>query len=367
VSSPARRPALLAALMLLTLGSASAAPAKHPVTPRTLVSSHNVIYALAQDGDTLGWVAADARVRIRRVSAGRTWVVGKVDPPERAGGATIAVAGTRALWAWDNGGNNAETAIVTGAPGRKAVGIEGLQGGFRGFGDGERFSGLAGDGMTLAFGWATEACSDQPHGICDLCDPLGSCPLYVVGGAVALVPVQASRQRPPAIPSVTPPALFDVGQGRVAVVPARSPTPEGEWVPRVAEDGPVEVFDLAGRLLMRVRLPGFARGVALFGHKLALLQERPDGSKVILRYDARNGTYLGGSGLLSLGTTDLSAATGGIVFRDGRRIYLLRGRTPTLLAEAAHTPIGLSIEGRRIAWAENGHGHGRILALTAPQ
>ena len=335
-----------------------------PPEPRTLVRSSTAIYAFAQSRDALASVAADGRVRVKRISSGRTWVVGRVDPPERARGAVVALAGTRALWAWDSGGNSYETSFATGAPGRRQASFDSLHGGARNFGDGERFSGLAADATTLAFGWADGACADQPYGLCDLCNPLGSCPLVVAGGGVAIVPTQVSRRRPPVIPGVVPPALFAIGGGRVAVVPARSPTPEGDWVPRVAEDGPVEVFDLDGRPLMHVQLIGLVRDVALTGHTLAVLLERPFGEKVVYRYDARNGTYLGGSGPLPLGATDLSASSAGIVFRDGVRIYLVHGWTPRLVARAAARPIGLSIDGRRVAWAESVNGKGRIRGVT---
>ena len=213
----------------------------------------------------------------------------------------------------------------------------------------------------LTYGWVVEQCVNRPFG----CDSPFTDPLVVTGGGVRLVPPQASGQ-PQAIPGVAPPALFAVGQGRVAVVPARSPTPPGEWVPRVAEDGPVDVYDVAGHLLMSTTLQGIVRDVALVGQDAAVLLEQPDGSKVILRFDARNGTLHSRSRLLPLGALDLSAGGGGVVFRAGLGIYTLRGRTPRLVARAAGTPIGISIEGRRIAWAENVHGRGRIRTVTLP-
>jgi hypothetical protein len=36
------------------------------------------------------------------------------------------------------------------------------------------------------------------------------------------------------------------------------------------------------------------------------------------------------------------------------------------LAQAGSTPVGLSIEGSRVAWAENIMGRGRIRSLTVP-
>jgi hypothetical protein len=37
-----------------------------------------------------------------------------------------------------------------------------------------------------------------------------------------------------------------------------------------------------------------------------------------------------------------------------------------VVARAAGTPIGLSLQGDRLAWAENVNGSGRIRAITLP-
>jgi hypothetical protein len=273
---------LVGVLLLLLFGfSASAGTVvsakSKPPTLRTLVATYGKIYAFAQDSGAVGWIAGDVRVRVRLLATGRTSVVGKVDREESAPGAVIALAGARALWAWDSGGNSYETSIANGAPGRRSLGVGLLSGGSRNFGDGERFSGLAGDGTTLAYGWVNEDCANAPYNVCDFCQPLGTCPLVVTGGGVTPVPAQLSGQRPPVIRGVPAPAIFALSQGRVAVAPARSPSPEGEEVLRTAENGPVMVYDLTGRLLLHVDLQGIVRDVALSGPTLAILLERSDG------------------------------------------------------------------------------------------
>ena len=340
--------------------AASAAPAR-PVQPHTLVTTPGTIYAFAQDGDRIGWIAEAGRVRIRRLSTQRTWVVGRVDS-RRVNTAALALARNRALWAFDSGGNNVEETIVSGAPGSKAVGVDLLQGDLRGTGGGERFSGVAGDGATLAYGWVAETCVNRPFG----CDVPWTDPLVVTGGGVVVIGTGHPSQRAPAITGVAPPAILAVGPGRVAVVPARSPTPPGVFVPRVAEGGPVSVSELGGRLLLSIRLDGVVRDLALLRDQVIVLLEQPDGSRVIRRFNVKSGAQLLPSRTLPAGTAEASAGAGGIVFHVGRSIYMLHGNAPKLLARAAGTPIGLSIEGRRVAWAENVHGHGRIQALTVP-
>jgi hypothetical protein len=65
---------------------------------------------------------------------------------------------------------------------------------------------------------------------------------------------------------------------------------------------------------------------------------------------------------------ELSAAGRRIVFRRGNEIMLVDAATNhvSAVAHAAATPIGLSIEGRRIAWGENLGRRARIRAVTAP-
>jgi Tol biopolymer transport system component len=63
---------------------------------------------------------------------------------------------------------------------------------------------------------------------------------------------------------------------------------------------------------------------------------------------------------------ELAASGGKLVLRIGRSIFALSVRSGGLhvVARAASTPIGLSIVGRRVAWAENIHGGARVRALT---
>jgi hypothetical protein len=322
------------------------------------------IYAFAQDGDRIGWIAEAGRVRVRRLSTRRTWVVGRVDSG-RANTAALALAGSRALWAFDSGGNSEETTIARGATGAKPVGVDLLSGGVRGKGDGVRFSGVAGDGPTLAYGWVVEKCPDQPLGICE---PGVRDEMVATLGGVALVPAgQPAWHAPPVIAGLAFPAIFTVGHGWVALAPARSPTPTDEWSPRVAEDGPVNVYSLRGTLMLSERLDGIVRDLALFGDRVVVLLEQPNGSRVIQRFNVKSGARLLPSRALSPSAADVAAGSGGIVFRVGHAIYMLNGRAPKLLARAPGTPVGLSIEGRRVAWAVNPKGHGRIVALTLPR
>lgn len=65
----------------------------------------------------------------------------------------------------------------------------------------------------------------------------------------------------------------------------------------------------------------------------------------------------------------LAAAGQMLVFRAGRRTIMFLHATGFLaeVARAPSAPIGLTIVGRRIAWAENVRGRGRIRAVTVPR
>jgi hypothetical protein len=355
-------------LLSLSASAGTAVSAKSkPATPRTLVARYGKIYAFAQDGGAIAWIAGDARVRVRSLTPGRTSVVGKVDPPERTAGAVIALAGARALWAWDNGGNSSETSIASGAPGRASVGVDALEGGSRNFGDGERFTGIAGDGKTLVYGWVHEACVNAQHNVCDFCNPLGSCPLVVTAGGLTPVSGQAIRPPRPVIPGIPAPAIFALSQGRVAAAPARSPAPEGESVLRAAENGPVAVYGATGALVSRVGPQGRVEALALSSQQLAVLVEKANGAKAIERYEPLRGTFLATTSVPKATASELSISNAGIVYRVAKKIYLLGSGQPKLVWQATGTPIGLSIEGRRIAWAVNVKDRGRIVSLTVPQ
>jgi hypothetical protein len=352
-------------LVLVLVVSAAANARAKPIKPHTLVAARASIYAFAQDGDRIAWVGGDAKVRVRSLSARRTDVVGSVTPVERASTAILALAGQRALWSWDAGGNSTEYPLVVGARGHRQVEIAHLGGGLRGMGDGHDLVGVAGDGTTLAYAWVAETCPGEPYG-CNLFDA----PLVVDGGGVSIASWAApvgprAKFFPAVLPVIPPPALFALTQASVAVAPARTTTPVGT-APRVIEDGPVEVYDLSGHLLQRVPFQGLVRDLALSGRRLAALLERPDGTKMLEQFTVPLSNFTGAAPV-PLAATDLSAGSGGIAFRAGRDIYVVRPEHAKLVARAAARPIGLSIEGRRIAWAENVKGHGRIVALTLPR
>jgi hypothetical protein len=349
-------------LLPLATGAALAAalfpgasqPAKLPA-PRTLVSESGRIRAFAQDATAVAWIGHDYAVHVRQVAAKRGSVVGSAESEYTHMPWPLALAGTQALWTSYSAGNFIYTSVHTGSPTLRdrVVFDSSYQPGPP---DGSWLGGMAGDGSTLVFGTVDQRC-----------DVEWNCRRIDAGGAVKRVRSDAQDLAgPPA------PFLLAASSGHVALVPAKTPRFFPDiGPPRAAEYAPVEVYDLDGRLLSSFVPDGTPRAIALAWPKLAVLFEFVDGRRQVELRDARTGGYwnVGGEAVFArvpVTVGRVAVGTAGIVYAVGNAIYALQRQKPRLVWHAAGTPIGLSVEGRRIAWAENVHGKGRIRTLTVP-
>jgi hypothetical protein len=136
-----------------------------------------------------------------------------------------------------------------------------------------------------------------------------------------------------------------------------------------------------GRLVARAkgeRANTAAVAVAISSRVVALLL-RPirfdEGSYVLDRkkawlelFDIRTGRALGSVAVPPQTADDPKASGWTVVFRTGTTIRALDARTKRMrvLARTRKTPIGLSIDGRRVAWAENAGRVAHVRALTLP-
>ena len=360
--------AAISLLLLLTLtsgtGGASTSKARQ-AKPHTLVTDTGPIRSFAQDAHSIAWIGSRYKVHVRSLSTGMSSVVGSAAPALGSGPAPILeLADTRALWTRFEGGNSPETSLWTAALGGSAEQIELLVSYYPPVPGGDFLGGAAGDGPTLVYGQTSELCA--PFYVEVDCKKLD-----VVGGGVSFVTGQYDQPPISHIPAPVmlafaahDPASGQISQGILAVAPAASPlfTDLGN-APRVAADGPVEVFSQSV-LLSAVSPTGWVRAIALDFHQLAVLVERTDGTKALERYDPTHGTLIATTPVPKATAPQLSVSSAGIVYRVGGKIYLLAKGAPRLVWKASGTPIGLSIEGKRIAWAVDLKGHGRIVALT---
>jgi hypothetical protein len=281
----------------------------------------------------------------------------------------LTLAGSRALWnTFPSGGNFPESQLETAAPWEPdATAIDLFSGGQDPNG-GSFLGGLAGDGPTLVYGRTIENCDDPGGNNCQRLDAVGG--VVIVNGqyqAAALAGIPPTVYL--AFSAHDPQSSVQISQGLVAVAPAETPvTTDLGSAPRVKANGPVEVFRLTPGvpyLASRVAPVGRVRAIALDFHQLAVLVERADGGKAIERYNPLQGTLIGTTSVPKTTASTLTVSKAGIVYRVGSKIHLIAAAgTSKLVWKASGTPIGLSIEGKRIAWAENVKGHGRIMALT---
>jgi hypothetical protein len=161
-------------------------------------------------------------------------------------------------------------------------------------------------------------------------------------------------------------ALLTVGGGHIALAPAMNPS-DGPPV-KVAEDGRIDVRDNTGVLLARVFPTGTALALAVSGTEVAVLLEKNDGSRVIERYLIADQSPVATTPVpADTSPSGFDMAGEWIVYHSGGQIFATdRTGTSHLLLTLQTLPIGLSIEGHRIAWAQNHNGHHRIRAIAPP-
>ena len=339
-----------------------------PIEPRTLVIDKGQIRSFAQDAHSIAWIGQGYKVHVRSLLTKQSASVGNARPSIGVGGPTpaLALAGTRAVWTRFEGGNAPETSLLTSALGESETGID-LFMGETGEPGGSFLGGIAGDGPTLLYGSTTENCFPPPW-------PPAPCPMLDAIGGVVIV---TGQYQAPSISGIPAPAMLafaahdpqsgQISQGLLAVAPAATPLVSNLGnVPRVAENGPVRVYHLLNKVVpvSSVAPRGTVKAVALSFPELAVLVDRADGTKTIERYEPEGGTLIGTTPVPKATASELSISNARIVYRVGSKIYLLADGTPELVWKASRTPIGLSIEGRRVAWAVNLEGRGRIVALT---
>jgi hypothetical protein len=185
--------------------------------------------------------------------------------------------------------------------------------------------------------------------------------MRVVGGGVYRL-----AARPELIPGTDRTGAVAVAawDGAVAYVAPDAVGKQGR--PLAGADLPIEVVDATtGASISRVRPEGVPLALSLSRQLLATLERTPLGLRVAW-YDRTAGAALGSSPVSSEASPELTATDRTIVYRVGRSIRAIdvaTGKARTL-AHAAADPVGLSLEGRRLAWAENLKGGARIRTLS---
>ena len=221
--------------------------------------------------------------------------------------------------------------------------------------------GVAGSGNTLVYAVAQVAYKDQVACLSTPKAP-GACALKIVKGGVYRI---VGRTTPQFIGGTQPAVAVAAFGDEVAFVQATG-TAVADGRPLASASVPVEVRNtLTGALMTSVTPRTAPIAIALSGSALALLG-RSDTRFVLDWYEAKTGKPLGSLRLPKGAAPTISIGDHVIVFRVGRSIRTVNIDTNQVaaVATAAATPVGLSVAGDRVAWAENVGGRGRIRAIT---
>jgi hypothetical protein len=329
------------------------------------------LIGFAQDGS---WTASvqtpcGSLVVFRNLASGHTGAL-KDDNAECGGGAPgvyflgVALGGKRAVWSTGTSANDYYTSVETAIAGSHAktvipYGV--VTGGnfngetwWSGCGTSDAFQTQAADEGLVVYSYVNVEEESSSN-----------CAFIRVGGGVYSVAPNAKIQGLP------PAYALAVGDGLIADLPVHFNQRTQALNPRPNQ--PVYVYDTRTGRTRTVRASGDVRRVAVSRSVLAVFAYSPLLAKsgpghVIERFDTHTGASLG-STPVPADTNPLSLAASGnqIVYSTKRAIWLLNGVSgkQTLLATTAAGPIGLSIEGNHIYWAEN-HWRGRILTLKLP-
>lgn len=328
--------------------------------PITLATTSHPIVAFAQDGDRLAWVGhvgtacgepgfPSTAVYVSTPSTGE--VQRLVDAfCSWEGRSELALAGRRALWTEHWAGNSTYTEVLTAEAGRPPVRLQQPYSGTRTMigdpdGSGTYFGVPTGDRDLLV-----DSVRSAGYGACDPYEE--RCEL-LEGGDVRRVDGRRAR---------TVPGFRDV----VAVVALAAAAPNVATVAAGAAAGKTVVVQNArtGEVVTSFDPAGVAREIALTPALVAVLVDRGRVRRIELR-DAASGRLRRS---VPVPSRARSLAAGGrvVVFSAGPHVYTLDPRTFRVhsVARTAQAPIGLSVEGTRIAWAENVGGRGRVRAVT---
>jgi len=346
-----------------------AAGAREAKKPHTLLATKTRIRAFAQDSSRIAWIGSKWHVDVRGTGRRpKTLLVGTAHPYTGNGGlpSQLAIAGARVLWTRHGGGNLLESSVwVRKAGARRAAKLVFIASSVRDGGPGSYFGPVAADGSTLAYSAVDYECVDEND-----CSQLAEQPspsngVFRVNGTTRIT------QLPVVVPGANELA---VSGNRIALLPAPEQVAATDLArvtspPPDPAGTPVEIRDATtGNLVAQFTPPGTVLALALSGSVAAVVDELGDGTRYIERYDATTGTLLGATGNIAVGDT-LSSSGNTLVFAVGAsKIEAMDLTTGALrvLAVSPATPIGLSVAGKRVAWAVNVHGHGRVLSLTLP-
>jgi hypothetical protein len=353
------------ALLVVAVGLAAGVAHTAPATPkiRTLyVPPPGKIAAFAQDGPLIAWFTKGKPCNTVHVlslanglqvplptQGGAHNVTCKWDVRSTVG---LALAGTSVLWTLRESApipfDYLVSAAVADQRERRLQEVAHTK-----RGSGLWLGGIAGDGSTLVYAVTSVDYKDEAGCLAGT----GSCELEVAGGGVYRV---VGRQ-PELIAGTGAAVAVAASETNVAYVPTSTVGKEGSPAP----DLQIDVVDTStGKPISSITPQGTPIALALAPHVLATLEQTPLGLRLAW-YVPETGAPSGSVPVARAASPELTATDQLIVFRVGRSLRAVDVTTHSVrtLGATAAPPIGLSLEGGRLAWAENVNGTGRIRAL----
>ena len=363
------RSLLAAAVSVAATAVQSTGVAPHPET--ILSRANTTIAAFTQDGPLVAWFSPGRRcnvVQVRSLANGlqaelpQQGTARNVTCRWQIGGSPVrlALAGGNALWTLRQSSPIPFDYVLgagVGAGERSERRFQEIA--HTNHGSGLWLGGIAGNGATLVYGVTGVDYVDEAGCLAGT----SPCDLAVSGGGVYRL---SGRLAPKLVPGTESKGAVEIAAstGAVAYVPADGVGTRGHPLP--GADLPIEVVDAqTGASISRVTPEGTPLAIALTPHVLATLERTPLGLRVAW-YERETGAPAGSVPVSSRTTPELTASDRTIVYRVGRSIRAVDIETHDVrtLARAAAEPVGLSLEGVRLAWAENLRTTARIRALT---
>jgi len=346
--------------LLAVAGAAAAAVVPHA---QTLRRSPGPVDAITQDGPVVAWIA-DGGTKCNVVHAiGPGWSESMPQPSTAsmtchwdlsAGQPQLAFAAgvSSALWTLHEGGSVPYDYLMTAHAKGPEVIVDRL--GHASDGTGWWVGGIAGAGTTLAYSAVDVEYVDKLG-----CLSGAPCKKKIAGGAIHTI----SDGQEAILPG-TPPALeLAAASDLIAYAPAMTVAKDGSPAPN--RSAAIQVVDVEkGTVVSQVVPNGLPLAIALAPNVLAVLTSTARAERVSW-YAIGSGTKLGSAGVPLSTAPELAVGNRMVVYRVGsvlRGIDLVTGRVRTL-TRASIKPVGFSLAGNRLVWAENTPAGGRIRAL----
>jgi len=361
--------------LVVAVVASLAAVVSHAATraqPQTVWVSppHGTIAAFAQDGSEMAWFAPGGRT-CNLVHLRSTTAPVEIELPSQAAHNVTChfVRSTRApvqlavaeklggvLWTLPLRSPLAlDYVLGAGIKEQQRAEVRLLEAAHTGRGVGQWLGGISGDGATLAFAVTSVGWTDESGCLAGI----APCTLVKSGGGVYVV-----RGRSRVHVRGTSAAVEVATSGdRIAYVPTGLIGKHGR--PQPSADLPIDIVTTAtGRRIASVVPQGVPIAIALSEHVLATLEQTPLGVRLAW-YDAQTGRVRGAVPVPRSTAPSLTTSDQLVVFHVGKSLRAVTVATHRVrvLATATATPVGVSIEGSRLAWAENLPLYARIRAL----